>query len=325
MISPTSHDTLLSKSEEVIHQIREKSKIGVTRLSKNDTVTMICFQLPLSVERDQESGAWIIQPSKYTTMPLLYKLLAGDHAGEYLPAKVRFVGWAGISVQEDERDSLRGILYQHNCVPVFPPSIEVWQDYVAFCQGFLKPLCHSLFVPLSFEDRQWKAYLTMNEVYAETATSFSVDHFKIDVDPLVTPGKPKHLHDLIWVHDYHLMMCPMYLTIQYAKVKNLSSANVGLFLHTPFASSEIYRCIPVRDELLRGMLCADMIQFQLFAYARHFLSCCKRYLDLDHAFKSGGMISVGPHIGRNINIRSTYQSTLHSSLGLLMCVFNTSI
>ena len=65
---------------------------------------------------------------------------------------------------------------------------------------------------------------------------------------------------------------------------------MGLFLHTPFPSSEIFRTIPVRDELLRGMLNADMIGFHIFEYARHFLTCCKRMLGLEFDFHPGGFL-----------------------------------
>lgn len=39
--------------------------------------------------------------------------------------------------------------------------------------------------------------------------------------------------DLIWVHDYHLMMLPQMLR------NVLPSAKIGFFLHLPFPSSEV--------------------------------------------------------------------------------------
>lgn len=59
--------------------------------------------------------------------------------------------------------------------------------------------------------------------------------------------------DIIWAHDYHLLLLPSYT------LRHLRTATVGLFLHTPFPSSEIFRTICVRDELLRGMLNADVV------------------------------------------------------------------
>lgn len=59
------------------------------------------------------------------------------------------------------------------------------------------------------------------------------------------------------------------------RVKNVK---IGFFLHTPFPSSEIYRILPVRNEILEGVLHCDLLGFHTFDYARHFLSCCSRIL-----------------------------------------------
>lgn len=55
---------------------------------------------------------------------------------------------------------------------------------------------------------------------------------------------------------------------------------IGFFLHTPFPSSEIYRILPVRREILLGILHCDLIGFHTYDYARHFLSSCTRILGL---------------------------------------------
>ena len=55
---------------------------------------------------------------------------------------------------------------------------------------------------------------------------------------------------------------------------------IGWFLHTPFPSSEIYRILPVRKEILLGVLHCDLIGFHTYDYARHFLSSCTRILGL---------------------------------------------
>ena len=40
-------------------------------------------------------------------------------------------------------------------------------------------------------------------------------------------------------------------------------ARIGLFLHTPFPPSEVFRALPHREDLLRGMLGADQVHFLL--------------------------------------------------------------
>lgn len=63
--------------------------------------------------------------------------------------------------------------------------------------------------------------------------------------------------------------------------KLVAWSQVGWFLHTPFPSSEIYRTLPVREEVLRAVLKADLIGFHTYDYARHFVSACTRILGLE--------------------------------------------
>lgn len=82
--------------------------------------------------------------------------------------------------------------------------------------------------------------------------------------------------DLVWVHDYHLMLLPAMVRELLGNTKK--NVKVGFFLHTPFPSSEIYRILPVREKLLEGVLACDLIGFHTYDYARHFLSSCSRIL-----------------------------------------------
>ena len=109
-----------------------------------------------------------------------------------------------------------------------------------------------------FDRLLWQAYVSANKIFADK------------VMEIINPDD-----DFVWVQDYHLMVLPTFLRKRYNRVK------LGFFLHSPFPSSEIYRTLPVRDEILRGLLNSDLIGFHTFDYARHFLSCCKRMLGLD--------------------------------------------
>ncbi|CDP13064.1 unnamed protein product [Coffea canephora] len=101
--------------------------------------------------------------------------------------------------------------------------------------------------------------------------------------------------DFVWVHDYHLMVLPTFLRKRFNRVK------LGFFLHSPFPSSEIYRTLPVRDELLRALLNSDLIGFHTFDYARHFLSCCSRMLGISYQSKRG---YIGlEYYGRTVSIK----------------------
>jgi trehalose 6-phosphate synthase/phosphatase len=109
--------------------------------------------------------------------------------------------------------------------------------------------------------------------------------------------------DLIWIHGFHLMILPSFLT------RRISMAKIGIFLHTPFPSSEIFRTLWCREDLLRGMLNADQVGFHLFEYARHFLTCCRRLLGLNHGMfpdSSGGHNLAIDTNGRHVSVTSIH-------------------
>ena len=120
----------------------------------------------------------------------------------------------------------------------------------------LWPLLHYHPGEITFDESTWEAYKEANRLFAKTVAADIQDN------------------DLVWVHDYHLMLLPAMLR------KKICKRNVkfGFFLHTPFPSSEIFRILPVRDEILLGVLQCDLIGFHTYDYARHFLSSCSRIL-----------------------------------------------
>ncbi|WP_432709833.1 bifunctional alpha,alpha-trehalose-phosphate synthase (UDP-forming)/trehalose-phosphatase, partial [Pedobacter sp.] len=76
--------------------------------------------------------------------------------------------------------------------------------------------------------------------------------------------------DTVWVHDYQLLLLPGMIRAVEPHV------TIGFFQHIPFPSYEIFRLIPWREELLNGLLGADLIGFHTFDDVRHFLSTTTR-------------------------------------------------
>jgi len=176
-----------------------------------------------------------------------------------------WVGWPGVFVEEgSERDALTRLLLRRGCLPIYLSRSEVDLYYNGYCNNVLWPLFH--YVPLSFESKlsetknmglQWRAYQDANDLFARV---------------ILTAYQPG---DAVWCHDYHLMLLPSRLKDEHPSMK------VGWFLHTPFPSSEIYRMLPVREELLVSVLAADLIGFHTYDYARHFVSACSRILGFE--------------------------------------------
>src|ERR1700760_1345938 len=128
--------------------------------------------------------------------------------------------------------------------------------------SILWPLFHYHPGEITFDESAWQAYTEANRLFAKAVAK--------DVED----------GDLVWVHDYHLMLLPMMLREELGDEKK--NVKLGFFLHTPFPSSEIYRILPVRDQILRCVLHCDLIGFHTYDYARHFISSCARLLELKH-------------------------------------------
>ncbi|RAK89492.1 alpha,alpha-trehalose-phosphate synthase 1 [Aspergillus costaricaensis CBS 115574] len=173
----------------------------------------------------------------------------------------QWYGWPGLEVPEEEIPVVKQRLKQeYNAVPVFIDDELADRHYNGFSNSILWPLFHYHPGEITFDESAWEAYKEANRLFAKAVAKEVQDG------------------DLIWVHDYHLMLLPEMLREEIGHSKE--NVKIGFFLHTPFPSSEIYRILPVRNELLLGVLHCDLIGFHTYDYTRHFLSACSRLLGL---------------------------------------------
>ncbi|KAG7812555.1 hypothetical protein KL921_001787 [Ogataea angusta] len=175
----------------------------------------------------------------------------------------RWFGWPGMSVDsEPGRETVeRDLKEKFNCYPIWLSDEIADLHYNGFSNSILWPLFHYHPGEMNFDEIAWAAYLEANKLFCQTILKEIKDG------------------DVIWVHDYHLMLLPSLLREQLNK-KGLPNVKIGFFLHTPFPSSEIYRILPVRKEILEGVLSCDLIGFHTYDYVRHFLSSVERILKL---------------------------------------------
>ncbi|THW74906.1 glycosyl transferase [Aureobasidium pullulans] len=175
--------------------------------------------------------------------------------------KFQWYGWPGIQVPQNEIGLVKDRLWkEYGAVPIFMDDELADRHYNGFSNSILWPLFHYHPGEITFDESAWDAYREANRLFAKEIAKDVQDN------------------DLIWVHDYHLMLLPAMLREEIGDSKR--NVKFGFFLHTPFPSSEIYRILPVRNEILNGVLHCDLIGFHTYDYARHFLSSCSRILQL---------------------------------------------
>jgi trehalose 6-phosphate synthase/phosphatase len=148
--------------------------------------------------------------------------------------------------------------------PIFIDEDLYDQYYSGFSNSAIWPLFHYFPSLADFKKDFFHAYEEVNRLFAER------------IIEIYEPG------DVIWVHDYQLMLLPRILR------DRLPEATIGFFLHIPFPSYEMLRLLPVqwRRSLLRGLLGADLLGFHTQDYVQHFMQSVKMILRVDTQFNT---------------------------------------
>ena len=212
---------------------------------------VVSNRLPLTL-RKAEDGHWTTERSSGGLASAMNPILR-DNGGDW-------IGWAGSSGEEDqeERNSvLQEWAQKDQCFAVELPAEIAKGFYEGYSNQTLWPVFHNFPSQLKFDAKDWQAYIEANRIFCRAV----VDRYKQG--------------DLVWVHDYQLMLLPQMLRAE------LPDAAIGFFLHIPFPSSEIFPILPRREELLQGLLGADLVAFQTHGHLQQFRAALLRVLGLE--------------------------------------------
>jgi len=183
-----------------------------------------------------------------------------------------WIGWPGITQKRIKRETdIMARLLSENCHPVSISQQDVELYYNGICNSTIWPLFHYFPLQAEYSQHFWPAYERVNTAFANVVAGLA---------------RPE---DTIWVHDYHLMLLPRLLR------ERLPKATIGFFLHIPFPSFEIFRLLPWRNQILEGLLGADLVGFHTYDYTGHFLDSVHRLLGYEAAM---GQIAVADRIVR---------------------------
>jgi trehalose 6-phosphate synthase/phosphatase len=169
-----------------------------------------------------------------------------------------WVGWDGAvlpSAEAVQNASVRGRGFRTatgvdlHGVPL--SERELARYYHGFANRTLWPLFHNFIEKTQFVKDDWETYVRVNRRFAETA--------------LARAGADGR----VWVHDFHLMLVPAYLRQMGFR------GRIDFFLHIPFPAPEIYRALPWREEVLRGLLAADSATFHVERYRDNFAAAAR--------------------------------------------------
>jgi len=218
-------------------------------------LVIVSNRLPFNL--GMEGADIVFHPSAGGLATGLASIRESGNQGAALPPDHLWVGWPGRGVPMHLRDRVvREASERYQSYPVFLTDEQMEQFYLGFCNATIWPLFHYFPSYAEYRPNFWTQYKEVNQLFADAIT------------PILQPD------DVIWIHDYHLMLLPRILKARQPQLA------VGFFLHIPFPSFEVFRLLPGewRREVLEGLLGADLIGFHTHEYAHHFFQSILRLL-----------------------------------------------
>jgi trehalose 6-phosphate synthase/phosphatase len=215
--------------------------------SKSQQTLIVSNRLPVSLGYEGESIS-----VKASSGGLVSGLAKVHESSESI-----WIGHPGLFPGDRGYEEIDGILQERDLAAVKIPKKDYKYYYNGFSNGAIWPLFHYFPAFMRYREKEFEAYQRVNQLFADAILA------------LARPG------DKIWVHDYQLMLLPKMLREQGAQL------HIAYFHHIPFPTSEIFRTIPHRTEILEGLLGSDYIGFHTVDYVRHFLSAVARTTPYD--------------------------------------------
>ena len=129
--------------------------------------------------------------------------------------------------------------------------------YYGFANEGLWPLCHMAHTRPTFRASDWDYYNKVNAKFADA----------------LAEEMAGEAHPVLLIQDYHFALLPRMMK------DRMPHARIAIFWHIPWPNPEAFSICPWQQELLDGLLGADLIGFHVQAHCNNFLSTVDRVLE----------------------------------------------
>lgn len=228
-------------------------------MSEPNRLLIVSNRLPITVQ--QNRNRFEVQTSSGGLVTALLPVFKG-RGGVW-------IGWPGTEYNSEIENVLRNqCAPDYSMEPVFLTPAEISHFYNGCCNEIFWPLFHDLQSHCDFNPVHWTVYRDVNEKFADSVE------------------RSMRRDDLIWVHDYHLMMLAECLRARSIR------ARLAYFHHVPFPPPDVFEKLPWRKEILRGLMRFNTVAFQTDRDRRNFIACLRRCLDRVRLRRNGGRYLV---------------------------------
>ena len=264
-----------------------KNKPTQERIDINDSdeIIICSFYVPYNPVKNKDGNYEL----KRTNDPL-------NHNLSKIVSEKKNIKWFGMLknndyLKEEQKKDLIEKLKEKN-VFVFDIEKNILDNIKIFFMEIIEPIFHYVklnpiyIYDFSHYDIYWDAY----KIFSEKFCDFIMKYLNND--------------SIVFLNDYHFFLVPSYL---YSKISKMNQTifqhlSIGIFMHTPFPPTEIFKKIPFREEIVKSLLNCSVIGFHTFDYSRNFLKSSKRLLSVDYESTIYGDLAVN-YYGRSAMIR----------------------
>eukprot|EP00939_MAST-03C_sp_MAST-3C-sp1_P000526 g526.t1 len=288
---------------------RKVQDVTQTLRNRGQGLFLVCTYLPVKIIRhpgpsDDGRFKWVItwktsnivakNPKGSVSEDLRTKWIGMVHSryirtneGKEIEAK---------SLTQADKDDITAALQKLDCEPLWVDDDVQRGFFDGYCKQVLWPILHNV---LSLYGPVWNREFLLD---AEKISSLYDSYRKVNVafsKKIVSLMKSPS--DVLWIHDYHLMLLPRLarLRIRERWTTTTQPPAIIFFFHSAFPTSEIFRVLARRHELVNGVLGADLVGFHSYNHARHLINTCKRLIGVKHQSRRGGMLAMD-YQGRSI-------------------------
>ena len=269
-----NYDSFSDNEEDIKNTKMISEPLNVEILDDKDDIIMVSTYVPFNPTREKDGSIKFILTNEaiYHT---LYRIIESK----------KNIKWFGNlkylkKLKEEDKNEIMKKLEEKN-IFLFDIDESIYHKVLRLTEEILEPLFHyaplksSLMEDFNLISDHWKAYIEYND--------------------LVCKQISKHLtkKSLIYLHDINYLLVPNLL---YALNKHnndiLQNLAIGIFIHSPFPSFDVFKRIPIREDIIKSLMKCRVIGFHTFDCSRNFLKSAKRLLSTNYVSTNSGDLAV---------------------------------
>ena len=251
-----------------------RNEIKILDISDNDDIIMCSTYVPFNPVREKD-GSFKFVLTNEAIYHTIYRVIESK----------KNIKWFGNlkylkQLKEEDKQQIIKKLEEKN-IFIFDIEESIYHKVLRLSEEILEPLFHynplksSIMEDFKVMSDYWKAYKEYNDCVCKQIS--------------------KHLtkKTIIYLHDINFLLVPNLL---YALNKHnneiIQNLSIGIFIHSPFPSFDVFKRIPIREDIIKSLMKCRVIGFHTFDCSRNFLKSAKRLLSTNYVSTNSGDLAL---------------------------------